>query len=106
MNETMGWIIYALACAVFAGMALARKERPALTVGDVYEIDDVWSDLGGGSMLEPPAKPLSAAEVKALIEKAMAKVNKQQPSVFFLEHGTAQITQEMDQAIRNIGDGI
>lgn len=28
MNETLGWIIYALACAVFAGMALARKEPP------------------------------------------------------------------------------
>ena len=26
MNEAIGWIIYALACAVFAGMAMAKTE--------------------------------------------------------------------------------
>ena len=104
MNESIGWSIYALACTVFAGMALARKERPPLQLNDrdVYEIDDFWHDFGGGSMLEPPFIPLSMAESKALIEKAIARVNGTKTDVFIMEHGTAQITPEMDQYIRNI----
>lgn len=110
MNETIGWVIYALACAVFAGMAFARKERPALKTDpmDIYEIDDIWHDLGGGSMLENPPTPLRMAEAKALIEKAMGQVNGKKTSVIFLEHGTAQITPEMEKTINAAcaGDGI